>query len=172
MKNSETIVNDAAADDAAQTKSTETQEAPAPKPKATKKKVSRKKAVKKAAAKKTPASKKPTGKAAGTTFEQASEAYLAAMAKAGKASSTMLSYRRILTRAFKVIAGKTPIANIDERMLKRYDGHKLVTRTALDEEKAKPSIDQARRVVRLVIRWCEDQGLIEATPSADTDSKS
>ena len=105
-----------------------------------------------------------TAPAAGPTLQDACEAYLKHMDRAGKSGGTISSYMMELRLAKEELGAETLLAAITPEMVATYFGCKRVTKLKSGRPKAKPSIDKTRRVLRLALVHAAEKGLIERAP--------
>ncbi|MBK9386444.1 MAG: hypothetical protein IPN34_16655 [Planctomycetes bacterium] len=113
-------------------------------------------------AKKAKATKK-TAKPTWTLTETAL-AYLESLKSAHKSESTINAYAADLDLATEVLGGETPIAALTPADVERFNTSEPVLRTKSGRDKAMPTIERSRRVLRLALTFAEQQGAIEAAP--------
>jgi site-specific recombinase XerD len=113
-------------------------------------------------AKKAKATKK-TAKPTWTLTETAL-AYLESLKAARKSESTINAYAADLDLATEVLGAETPIAAITPADVERFNESEPVLRTKSGRDKAQPTIDRSRRVLRLALTFAEQQGAIDAAP--------
>jgi hypothetical protein len=122
---------------------------PAPEPEPPKKTKGKKKA------------KLPSGNA---TLADVVAGYLAHMEEAGKSDGTISSYRMELKTAMDELGETTPVAEITTDRVQEYFDSKRVTKLRSGKNKAKPSIDKTRRVLRLALVWAAERGIVAKAP--------
>jgi hypothetical protein len=98
------------------------------------------------------------------TLTEAALAFLASLKAAHKSESTINAYAADLDLATEVLGGETPIAAITPADIERFNTSDPVLRTKSGREKAQPTIDRSRRVLRLALVFAEQQGAIETVP--------
>lgn len=117
-----------------------------------------------------PAAKKPKSKATKKTAKptltltETALAYLESLKAARKSESTISAYASDLDLATEVLGGETPIAAITPADVERFNTSEPVLRTKSGRDKATPTIERSRRVLRLALVFAEQQGAIEAAP--------
>jgi hypothetical protein len=105
------------------------------------------------------------------TLAQLAEGYLHWMEEAGKSAGTTASYGMELKTAMGALGAETRVADLTVEQVQTYFDSKKVTRLKSGKEKAKPSIDKTRRVLRLALCWAEDRKLIEKAPIPETQAQ-
>jgi site-specific recombinase XerD len=112
--------------------------------------------------------KKPKGAKKRTTtswtLTQAAVAFLESLRAARKSESTINAYSADLDLAVEVLGAETPIAAITAADVERFNTSEPVLRTKSGRDKAQPTIDRSRRVLRLALTFAEQQGAIETAP--------
>jgi hypothetical protein len=103
----------------------------------------------------------PSGNA---TLADVAAGYLAGMEEAGKSDGTISSYRMELKTAMDELGETTPIADITVERVQEYFDSKRVTKLRSGKNKAKPSIDKTRRVLRLALVWAAECGIVATAP--------
>ena len=116
------------------------------------------------APKKTKPKKKKAGTPGPATLADVAAGYLAHMEEAGKSDGTISSYRMELKTAADELGEDTPIAEITPEKVAEYFACKRVTKLRSGKNKAKPSIDKTRRVLRLALVWAEERGIVKKAP--------
>ncbi|MBK9386075.1 MAG: hypothetical protein IPN34_14785 [Planctomycetes bacterium] len=117
-----------------------------------------------------PAAKKPKSKGAKKTAKptwtltETALAYLESLKAAHKSESTINAYAADLDLATEVLGAETPIAAITPADVERFNSSEPVLRTKSGRDKALPTIERSRRVLRLALVFAEQQGAIEAAP--------
>jgi hypothetical protein len=115
-----------------------------------------------------PAPKKKGKKAkpadATLTLEVLAAKYLAHLEDAGKSNGTLFSYKLELITALDELGKDTKVAGLTPTRVLEYFVSDRVTRTRAGVQKAKPTVDKTRRVLRLALVWAQDAGLIEKAP--------
>jgi hypothetical protein len=105
------------------------------------------------------------------TLAQLAEGYLHWMEEAGKSAGTTSSYGMELKTAMGELGAETRVADLTAKQVQAFFDSKKVTRLKSGKEKAKPSIDKTRRVLRLALCWAEDRKLIEKAPIPETQAQ-
>ena len=105
--------------------------------------------------------KKPT---ADITLEDLAAKYLAHLEEAGKSAGTTFSYRLELITALDELGKDTKLADLTPTRVLEYFVSDRVTRTRAGVQKAKPTVDKCRRVLRMALQWAEDSGLVAQAP--------
>jgi hypothetical protein len=105
--------------------------------------------------------KVPSGTA---TLADIAAGYLAHMEEAGKSEGTTSSYRMELKTAMDELGETTPVADITVQRVQEYFDSRRVTKLRSGKNKAKPSVDKTRRVLRLALCWAAERGIIEKAP--------
>ena len=116
------------------------------------------------APKKTKPKKKKAGTPGPATLADVAAGYLAHMEEAGKSDGTISSYRMELKTAADELGEETPIAEITPEKVAEYFACRRVTKLRSGKNKAKPSIDKTRRVLRLALVWAEERGIVAKAP--------
>ena len=98
------------------------------------------------------------------TLADVAAGYLAHMEEAGKSDGTISSYRMELKTAADELGEDTPITEITPEKVAEYFACKRVTKLRSGKNKAKPSIDKTRRVLRLALVWAEERGIVKKAP--------
>jgi hypothetical protein len=98
------------------------------------------------------------------TLAELAEKYLEHLERDGKSSGTCSSYGAELKLACKELGSDTKIADITPAMVGGYFGSKVVTKLRSGRNKAKPSVDKTRRVLRLALCWAVERKLIASAP--------
>ncbi len=107
------------------------------------------------------------------TLAKVSRRYCRAITKAGKTEATVSSYANDLQVAQNELGADTDIKTLTERKIKNFEDCDAVCKLRSGKGRAKPTIDKARRVLRLALFWAEAEGLIERAPyehKADKDA--
>jgi len=105
---------------------------------------------------------KPTD--ATMTLEDLAAKYLQHLEDAGKSNGTLFSYKLELITALDELGKDTKLADLAPTRVLEYFVSDRVTRTRAGVQKAKPTVDKCRRVLRLALQWAEDSGAIEKAP--------
>jgi hypothetical protein len=103
----------------------------------------------------------PSGNA---TLADVASGYLAHMESEGKSDGTISSYRMELKTAATELGEDTPIADITPEKVHAFFTCKRVTKLRSGKNKAKPSVDKTRRVLRLALVWAEERGIVAKAP--------
>jgi hypothetical protein len=98
---------------------------------------------------------------AAITLAELADRYAHHLAQAGKTLGTQFSYRMELNTALEELGPKTPITTLTTEQVQDYFRCERVTKTRGGREKARPTIDKTRRVLRLALVWAAEQGQIE-----------
>jgi hypothetical protein len=98
------------------------------------------------------------------TLEDLAAKYLQHLEDAGKSNGTLFSYKLELITALDELGAKTLLADLTPTRVLDYFVSDRVTRTRAGVQKAKPTIDKCRRVLRMALQWAEDSGLIAQAP--------
>jgi hypothetical protein len=98
------------------------------------------------------------------TLADIAAGYLAHMEEAGKSDGTISSYRMELRTAAAELGEDTPIADITPEKVQAFFESKRVTKLRSGKNKAKPSIDKTRRVLRLALCWAAERGILAKAP--------
>jgi hypothetical protein len=98
------------------------------------------------------------------TLEDLAAKFLTHLEDAGKSNGTLFSYKLELITALDELGAKTLISTLTPANVLDYFVSDRVTRTRAGVQKAKPTIDKCRRVLRMALQWAEDSGLIEKAP--------
>jgi hypothetical protein len=121
-----------------------------------------------------PAAKKPKTKSSKKTatkptwtLTECALAYLESLKVARKSESTISAYAADLDLATEVLGTETPIAAIRPADVERFNASEPVLRTKSGRDKAMPTIERSRRVLRLALVFAEQSGAIEAAPIAE-----
>lgn len=91
-------------------------------------------------------------------------AYCADMEEQGKSPGTISSYRMELCVAADELGEDIPLYEITPEQVAEYFNCKRVTKLRSGKNKAKPSIDKTRRVLRLALVWAAENGAIDKAP--------
>jgi hypothetical protein len=108
--------------------------------------------------------KKPKPADASLTLEDLAAKYLQHLEDAGKSNGTLFSYKLELITALDELGAKTLLADLTPTRVLEYFVSDRVTRTRAGVQKAKPTIDKCRRVLRMALQWAEDSGLVAQAP--------
>ena len=103
----------------------------------------------------------PSGTA---TLADVAAGYLAHMESEGKSDGTISSYRMELKTAAAELGEETPIADLTPERVQVFFDCKRVTKLRSGKNKAKPSVDKTRRVLRLALVWAADSGILAKAP--------
>jgi hypothetical protein len=116
---------------------------------------------------------KATKKRAAPTWSltECALAFLESLRAAHKSESTISAYASDLDLATQVLGGETPISQLTLADIERFNESEPVLRTKSGREKATPTIERSRRVLRLALVFAESQGAIEAVPIAEKRAK-
>jgi hypothetical protein len=98
------------------------------------------------------------------TLEDLAVRYMQHLEDSGKSAGTCFSYRLELTVALEQLGKDTPLSTLTSAKVLDYFVSDRVTRTRAGVQKAKPTIDKCRRVLRMALQWAEDSGLIAQAP--------
>jgi site-specific recombinase XerD len=98
------------------------------------------------------------------TLTQTAVAYLESLRVAKKSESTVNAYAADLDLATEVLGAETPIAQLTIDDVTRFNASEVVMKTKSGRDKALPTIERSRRVLRLALVFAEQQGAIEAAP--------
>ena len=90
--------------------------------------------------------------------------YLSALADVGASTSTVAIYTSELARATAALGADTEIAALTVEAVRACLASDQVMLTRSGRERAKPTIDRARRALRLALTWARLQNLIEEVP--------
>lgn len=90
--------------------------------------------------------------------------YLAHLEESGKSASTRSVYAKDLELAVAYFGGSTEIGAISDRGVIEFEHSQTVTIAASGREKASPTIERTRRVLRLALTFAADRGWIAAAP--------
>jgi hypothetical protein len=113
----------------------------------------------------TPTRKRKTKKPDATlTLEDLASKYLQHLEDAGKSNGTLFSYKLELITALDELGKSAKLADLTPTRVLEYFVSDRVTRTRAGVQKAKPTVDKTRRVLRLALVWAQDAGLIEKAP--------
>jgi hypothetical protein len=112
---------------------------------------------------------KTTKKRAAPTWSltECALAFLESLKKARKSESTISAYASDLDLATEVLGAETPVAAITIADVTRFNQSEPVLRTKSGRDKAMPTIERSRRVLRLALVFAEQSGAIEAAPIAE-----
>jgi hypothetical protein len=102
------------------------------------------------------------------TLADIAAGYLVHMEEAGKSDGTISSYRMELRTAALELGEDTPIQDITPEKVGAFFESKRVTKLRSGKNKAKPSIDKTRRVLRLALVWAEERGILAKAPLPET----
>jgi hypothetical protein len=115
-----------------------------------------------------PAPKKKAKKAKPTdatlTLEDLAAKYLQHLEDAGKSNGTLFSYKLELITALDELGKDTKLADLTPERVLEYFISDRVTKTRGGVQKAKPTVDKCRRVLRMALQWAEDSGLTAHAP--------
>lgn len=111
------------------------------------------------------------GDALGPTMAEFAENYLKHLEAAGKSRGTVFSYSVDLGLAVRELGKDLRLKQITPDAVATFFESNAVTRTKTGKPKAKPTIDKARRVLRLALVWAVEQGLIPEAPLPPTPNK-
>ena len=81
-----------------------------------------------------------------------------------KSESTVNAYAADLDLATEVLGAETPIGQLTLDDITRFNASEPVLRTKSGRDKALPTIERSRRVLRLALVFAEQQGAIESAP--------
>ena len=109
-------------------------------------------------------SKKPKAATADMTLEDLAARYPQHLEDAGKSAGTTFSYRLELILALDELGKDTKLADLSPTKVLDYFASDRVTKTRTGVQKAKPTVDKTRRVLRLALVWAQDAGLVEKAP--------
>jgi hypothetical protein len=98
------------------------------------------------------------------TLEDLAAKYLQHLEDAGKSSGTLFSYKLELITALDELGKETKLVDLTPTRVLEFFVSDRVTRTRSGVQKAKPTVDKTRRVLRLALVWAQDAGLIEKAP--------
>lgn len=115
----------------------------------------------------TPEEKKPAKSRSAksdATLADVAEGYLKHMEESGKSAGTSFSYRLELTTALKALGAETAVRSLTPERVLEFFVSDTVMRTRTGVQKAKPTVDKTRRVLRLALLWAEEKGLVEKAP--------
>ena len=98
------------------------------------------------------------------TLADLSEKYLTHLAEGEWSGGTISSYGMELKTAQAELGAETPVADLTPEKVQGYFESKRVTKLRSGKNKAKPSVDKTRRVLRLALVWAAEAGLIEKAP--------
>jgi hypothetical protein len=108
--------------------------------------------------------KKTKASTADITLEDLSMRYLAHLEEAGKSNGTLFSYKLELVTALDELGRDTKLADLTPARVLDYFVSDRVTKTRSGVQKAKPTVDKCRRVLRMALQWAEDSGLTAHAP--------
>lgn len=111
------------------------------------------------------------GDALGPTMAEFAESYIRHLEESGKSRGTTFSYMIDINVAVRELGAETRIRTLTPEMVQAFNESDAVTRTRTGREKAKPTIDKCRRVLRLALVWAVEQGLIPEAPLPTTPKK-
>jgi hypothetical protein len=119
-----------------------------------------------------PQKKKSKAKTAGAkaaadttmTLEDLAAKYLEHLEVSGKSNGTLFSYKLELITALDEIGKDTKLADLTPTRVLEYFVSDRVTRTRAGVQKAKPTVDKCRRVLRMALQWAEQTGLVAKAP--------
>jgi hypothetical protein len=115
-------------------------------------------------AKKAKAKKKTKVPSGNATLADIAAGYLAHMEEVGKSDGTISSYKMELRTAAIELGEDTPVADLTPDRVREYFDSPRVTKLRSGKDKAKPSIDKTRRVLRLALVWAAERGIIARAP--------
>ena len=98
------------------------------------------------------------------TLADIAAGYLADMETKGKSNGTIASYGMELRVAQDELGEGTLVADLTPEHVAEYFASKRVTKLRSGKNKAKPSVDKTRRVLRLALVWAAERGIIEKAP--------
>ena len=98
------------------------------------------------------------------TLEDLAAKYLQHLEDTGKSNGTLFSYKLELITALDELGKATKLADLTPTRVLEFFVSDRVTRTRAGVQKAKPTVDKTRRVLRLALVWAQDAGLIEKAP--------
>ena len=104
------------------------------------------------------------GTAVSITLAELAEGFLRHLAQAGKSLGTQFAYRLELKTALEELGAETALSTLTPDAVERYFESERVTRTRGGREKARPTIDKTRRVLRLAFSWAKEQGFLAELP--------
>lgn len=90
--------------------------------------------------------------------------YVVSMQRLGKTESTCASYANDLALAQRVLGEHAVISKITIEDVRRFNESDEVTKLRSGKPRAKPTIDKARRVLRLALCWAAEKKFIDAAP--------
>jgi hypothetical protein len=114
--------------------------------------------------KKPKAKKKAKAVSGVATLADLAAAYAEHMLDEGKSDGTVSSYKMELRTAMIELGEDTPIQDITPEKVAEYFTSKRVTKLRSGKNKAKPSIDKTRRVLRLALCWAAERGIVAKAP--------
>jgi hypothetical protein len=98
------------------------------------------------------------------TLEDLAAKYLQHLEDAGKSNGTLFSYKLELITALDELGKDSKLADLTPTRVLEYFVSDRVTRTRAGVQKAKPTVDKCRRVLRMALVWAQDAGLIDEAP--------
>jgi hypothetical protein len=108
--------------------------------------------------------KKPKTVTTDITLEDLAAKYLQHLEDTGKSNGTLFSYKLELITALDELGKDTKLADLTPTRVLEYFLSDRVTRTRAGVQKAKPTVDKCRRVLRMALQWAEDSGLVAQAP--------
>jgi hypothetical protein len=114
--------------------------------------------------KKPKAKKKAKAVSGVATLADIAAGYLANMETEGKSDGTISSYRMEPKTAAAELGEDTAVADITPEKVQAFFESKRVTKLRSGKNKAKPSIDKTRRVLRLALCWAAERGILAKAP--------
>lgn len=107
------------------------------------------------------------GRAPGPTMAEFAEAYLKHLEAVGKSRSTVFSYSIDLGLAVRELGAETRLKSLTAKKVGAFFESYAVTTTRTGRDKAKPTVDKTRRILRLALTWGAETGLIPGAPLPD-----
>jgi hypothetical protein len=98
------------------------------------------------------------------TLAALADRYVHHLAESGKSVGTQFAYRMELNTALEALGAETSISAITTDEIREYFESDRVTKTRRGREKARPTVEKTRRVLRLALAWAAEQGVIEKAP--------
>jgi hypothetical protein len=98
------------------------------------------------------------------TLEDLAAKYLQHLEDSGKSNGTLFSYKLELITALDELGKDTKLGDLTPTRVLEYFVSDRVTRTRAGVQKAKPTVDKCRRVLRMALQWAEETGLVAKAP--------
>ena len=98
------------------------------------------------------------------TLEDLAAKYLQHLEESGKSNGTLFSYKLELITALEELGAKTLLADLTPTRVLEYFVSDRVTKTRAGVQKAKPTVDKCRRVLRMAVQWAQETGLVAEAP--------